>query len=91
MSEYIVGTKPEAAHFPARNRIISGLSSGILVVEAQKKSGTLITTDFALEQGRELYVIPGNITSPYSEGTNQLLKEGAKPVTVPEDILEDLT
>lgn len=90
VSEYLVGTKPEASHFPARNRIISGLSSGILVVEAKKKSGTMITTDFALEQGREIYVIPGNITSANSEGTNSLLKEGAKVVTAVNDILEDL-
>lgn len=90
ISEYIVGTKPEAWHFPARNRIISGLSCGILVVEAKKKSGTMITTDFALEQGRELYVIPGNIHSICSEGTNNLIKEGAKVVTKVEDILEDL-
>lgn len=90
ISEYIVGTRPEASHFPARNRIISGLSSGILVVEAKRKSGTMITTDFALEQGRELYVIPGNINSSNSEGTNNLIKEGAKVVTTIDDILEDL-
>ena len=77
-------------NFPARNRIISGLSNGILVVEAKKQSGTLITTDFALEQGREIYVIPGKITSPNSEGTNSLIKEGAKLVTCPNDILSDL-
>ena len=89
VSEYIVGTTPEPGNFPARNRIISGLSSGVLVVEAKKESGTMITTDFALEQGREIYVIPGNITSPNSEGTNNLLKEGAKLVTCVKDILED--
>ena len=90
LSEYVVGTQPEAYHFPARNRIISGLSDGILVVEATKKSGTLITTDFALEQGKEIYVIPGNITSKTSEGTNNLIKEGAKMVTEIEDILEEI-
>ena len=90
LSEYIVGTKPEAYHFPARNRIISGLCNGVLVVEAKKKSGTLITTDFALEQGRDVYVIPGNITSSNSEGTNNLMKEGAKIVTSIDDILEDI-
>lgn len=91
VSEYIIGTKPEAQNFPPRNRIISGLSSGVLVVEAKKKSGTMITTDFALEQGRELYVIPGNITSENSEGTNNLIKQGAKVVTEINDILEDFS
>ena len=90
VSEYIVGTKPEAQNFPLRNRIISGLSNGIVVVEAKKKSGTMITTDFALEQGKELYVIPGNITSENSEGTNNLIKQGAKVVTCVQDILEDI-
>ena len=90
ISEYIVGTRPEASNFPQRNRIISGLSDGVLVVEAKQKSGTMITTDFALEQGKELYVIPGNITSLTSEGTNNLIKEGAKLVTKIGEILEDL-
>lgn len=90
VSEYIVGTKPESCNFPQRNRIISGLSSGVTVIEAKKQSGTLITTDFALEQGRELYVVPGNITSPNSVGTNDLIKQGAKLITSTEDILEDL-
>lgn len=90
ISEYIVGTKPERENFPQRNRIISGLSSGILVVEAKQRSGTIITTDFALEQGKEIYVIPGNITSPTSEGTNNLIKQGAKLVTNSEEIIEDL-
>lgn len=90
ISEYIVGTIPEACNFPQRNRIISGLSSGVLVVEAKQKSGTMITTDFALEQGKELYVVPGNITSATSEGTNNLIKEGAKLVTKVSEILEDL-
>ena len=91
LSEYIVGTKPEARNFPQRNRIISGLSSGVLVVEAKKRSGSIITADLALEQGREVYVVPGNITSPNSEGTNSLLKQGAKLITEVTDILEDLT
>lgn len=90
MSEYIVGTKPLSYNFPARNRIISGLSSGIVVVEAKKKSGTIITTDFALEQGRNIYVVPGNITSKNSEGTNNLIKEGAQVVTSVDDIMNDL-
>lgn len=90
ISEYIVGTAPESKNFPQRNRIISGLSDGVLVVEARKNSGTMITTDFALEQGKELYVIPGNITSNLSTGTNNLIKEGAKLVTDVCEILEDL-
>lgn len=90
ISEYIVGTSPKSENFPQRNRIISGLSDGVLVVEARKNSGTMITTDFALEQGKELYVIPGNITSSTSVGTNNLIKEGAKLVTDVYEILEDL-
>lgn len=90
ISEYIVGTAPESKNFPQRNRIISGLSDGVLVVEARKNSRTMITTDFALEQGKELYVIPGNITSNLSVGTNNLIKEGAKLVTDVCEILEDL-
>lgn len=90
ISEYIVGTKPNSKNFPQRNRIISGLSDGVLVVEARKNSGTMITTDFALDQGKELYVIPGNITSLASVGTNNLIKEGAKLVTDVHEILDDL-
>lgn len=74
LSEYPLGTKPEKMNFPARNRIISGLSTSILVIEAKEKSGTLITVDFALEQGRNVYVVPGNIDSINSIGTNELLK-----------------
>ena len=90
ISEYPIGAKPNKMHFPARNRIISGLSDGLIVVEAKSKSGTLITVDFALEQGKDVYVIPGNITSPSSFGTNDLIKQGAKIITTIEDILEDL-
>lgn len=90
VSEYIVGTKPLGEHFPARNRIISGLASGVVVVEASEKSGSLITVDFALEQGKNVYAVPGNINSPNSLGTNALIKQGAKIVTSIEDILEDL-
>ena len=90
ISEYVIGTKPLAANFPERNRIISGISNGVLVVEAKEKSGTLITVDFALEQGRDVYVIPGNIDRETSYGTNRLIKEGAKLVTEPEEILTDL-
>ena len=89
ISEYVIGTKPVAKNFPRRNRIISGMSNGVLVVEAKEKSGTLITVDFALEQGKDLYVIPGNIDSINSYGTNELIKQGAKVVTCVEDILED--
>lgn len=90
ISEYVIGTKPLAKNFPRRNRIISGISNGVVVVEAKEKSGTLITVDFALEQGKELYVVPGNINSPNSYGTNELIKQGAKVLTKVEDILEDL-
>ncbi len=89
LSEYPINTKPNPKNFPARNRIISALSNGIVVVEAREKSGTLITVDFALEQGKNVYVVPGNITSKNSEGTNNLIKEGAKVATTIEDILED--
>lgn len=85
ISEYPLGTKPLKQHFPARNRIISGLSDGVLVVEARKRSGTLITVEHALEQGKDVYAIPGSIYSSYSEGTNELIKQGAIPVTCIED------
>lgn len=86
ISEYPCGTKPEKMKFPARNRIISGISSGIIVIEAKEKSGTLITVDFALEQGRDVFVVPGNINSINSVGTNDLIKQGARLVTTYEDI-----
>lgn len=81
ISEYPCGTKPDKMNFPARNRIISGISKGIIVIEAKEKSGTLITVDFALEQGRDVFVVPGNINSINSVGTNDLIKQGAKLVT----------
>lgn len=90
MSEYPPGTKPLARHFPARNRIISGLSMGVVIVEAGERSGSLITTDFALEQGREVFSVPGNIDSINSKGTNKLIKEGANMVTCVDDILQEL-
>lgn len=86
ISEYPCGTRPDKMNFPARNRIISGLSKGIIVIEAKEKSGTLITVDFALEQGRDVFVVPGNINSINSVGTNDLIKQGAKMVTSYEDI-----
>lgn len=88
ISEYPLGTKPLKHHFPARNRIISGLSDGVLVVEARKNSGTNITVDFALEQGKDVFVIPGNIYSKTSDGTNYLITEGAIPVLSYKDILK---
>lgn len=81
ISEYPCGTKPNKMNFPARNRIISGVCSGIIVVEAKEKSGTLITVDFALDQGRDVFVVPGNINSINSVGTNELIKQGAKMIT----------
>ncbi len=86
VSEFPCGTRPDKMNFPARNRIISGICSGIVVIEAKKKSGTLITVDFALEQGRDVFVVPGNINSINSVGTNHLIKQGAKIVTTYEDI-----
>lgn len=86
VSEYPCGTKPDKMNFPARNRIISGMSKGIIVIEAKDKSGTLITVDFALEQGRDVFVVPGNINSVNSVGTNDLIKQGAKMITCYEEI-----
>jgi len=88
ISEYPLGSPPLKQHFPARNRIISGLSDGVLVTEARKNSGTNITVDFALEQGKDVFVIPGNIYSKTSDGTNFMISEGAIPVTSYKDILK---
>jgi len=90
ISEYAPGVRPTPAFFPARNRIISGLCRGIVVTEAGLKSGTLITVDQAHEQGREVFAVPGNISSKLSQGTNQLIRDGAFPVSDHYDILNAL-
>lgn len=90
ISEYIIGTKPLKNNFPARNRIISALADKLIVVEAEnEKSGTMITVDFSLELGKEIYVVPGNINSKMSVGTNKLIKDGAKIITEFNDIIDE--
>lgn len=89
ISEYPPGTSPAPWNFPVRNRIMSGLSLGVLVVEAGDRSGALITANLAAEQGRDVFAVPGNVTSKYSVGTNNLIKDGVKPVTEYTDILEE--
>ena len=88
LSEYGIDTKPIPEYFPARNRLISGISDKILITEASKKSGTMITANFAIEQGKTVYAVPGNITSTRSEGTNELIKDGAILVNSLEDITD---
>ncbi len=90
MTEFPLGTPPDAQNFPRRNRIVSGLAIGTLIVEADHKSGAMITANVAAEQGRDVFAVPGSILSPLSAGPNQLVKEGAKVVTEAADILEEL-
>ena len=89
-SEYPPGTPPRAMNFPARNRIVSGLADAVVVVEARSKSGTLITVDMALEQGREVFVVPGRLTDRLSDGCNRLIKQGAEILLSMEELLEEL-
>ena len=88
-SEYAPGAPPVAEHFPARNRLISGMADQTIVIEARAKSGSLITADFALEQGRDVYALPGRITDPLSEGTNRLIAQGAAMICSKESLLSD--
>lgn len=90
LSEYPPGTPPRPMNFPARNRIVSGLADAVVVIEARSKSGTLITVDMALEQGREVFVVPGRITDRLSDGCNRLIKQGAGILLSPEELLEEL-
>lgn len=90
MSEYFLGVPPLAYNFPQRNRIISGLSLGVIIIEAKEKSGSLITASHALEQGKEVFALPGNINSIFSKGTNKLIKDGAKLIMDIDDIIEEV-
>jgi DNA processing protein len=90
MTEFEDDMEPLPRNFPIRNRIISGLSLGLIVVEAARNSGALITADFALEQGREVFAVPGKISSATSSGTNELIKDGARLIQTSDDVLEAL-
>jgi DNA processing protein len=90
ISDYPLGTKPDGVNFPPRNRIISGLSLAVIIVEAGQTSGALITATFAAEQGRDVFAVPGNINAPQSQGTNRLIRDGAQPLLSPQDVLEAL-
>jgi len=90
LSDYALGTQPDGVNFPPRNRIISGLSLAVVIVEAGLTSGALITATFAAEQGRDVFAVPGNITAPQSQGTNRLIRDGAQPLLSPQDVLEAL-
>jgi DNA processing protein len=90
LSDYAPGTAPDAVNFPPRNRIISGLSRAVVIIEAGERSGALITAEFAAEQGREVFAVPGNINAPQSKGTNYLIQQGARPLLDARDILETL-
>lgn len=89
LSEYPPGTEPEAYHFPMRNRIIGGISQAVVVVEAKGSSGSLITADMAINNGRDVYAVPGNVLEAHAAGNHWLLRQGAQVLTKPEDILED--
>ncbi len=90
ISEYPPGTPPKSSHFPARNRIISGISDVVLVIEAKERSGSLITADMALEQGRDVFALPGRVTDALSTGCNHLIRQGAGLAASPEDLLKEL-
>lgn len=90
VSDYPPGTPPEAVNFPPRNRIISGLSLAVVVIEAGASSGALITASFAADQGRDVFAVPGNVNAPQSRGTNRLIRDGAHPLLEPKEVLEAL-
>ncbi|NLC02853.1 MAG: DNA-protecting protein DprA [Tissierellia bacterium] len=90
ITEFPLGTLPLAYNFPQRNRIIAGMSLGTIVIEAKEKSGSLITAHYAMEQGKEVFALPGNINNIYSGGTNRLIKDGARPLLDLDDIIEEI-